>query len=248
MWFSPYSIPKSKPKRSHFGLKKSHHVYACAQFAYKLLPAFDFVLRDLLVADPLTHIILIEDSLDHVNWQFTRRLKMALTMRVDLPWLEAEAKRSAAMGLDADGVPPDEPFDDERTGDPSGADVHAKSAALLWARVHFFPRRVTMDFRQLLLQADVVLMPFPYDGSRTASEALALGLPTVTLPTDQVFGQGGELKCWHIHRVIINTVFPCATCEVAWPHGVVFLRDAERHGGDGRVRGKGPRRLRQQGP
>ena len=36
-----------------------------------------------------------------------------------------------------------------------------------------------------------MLHPFPFDGSRTASEALALGKPLVTLPSDHLRGRMG---------------------------------------------------------
>ena len=56
-----------------------------------------------------------------------------------------------------------------------------------FTRVHFVPRQPPGDgFMQLLAISDVVLHPYPFGGSRTSSEAMALGLPTVTLPTNQV--------------------------------------------------------------
>lgn len=69
-----------------------------------------------------------------------------------------------------------------------GGEVELEASALasLWARVHIVPRQHPSNFSKLLDSADVVLHPFPFDGSRTASESLALGKPTVTLPSSQV--------------------------------------------------------------
>jgi len=66
------------------------------------------------------------------------------------------------------------------------AAMEASALASLWARVHVVPRQHPSNFSKLLDSADVVLHPFPFDGSRTASESLALGKPTVTLPSSQV--------------------------------------------------------------
>ena len=52
-------------------------------------------------------------------------------------------------------------------------------------RVLFLPRqRPGDDYLRLLGLADVLLHPFPFGGSRTSADGLALGVPVVTLPTD----------------------------------------------------------------
>lgn len=40
-----------------------------------------------------------------------------------------------------------------------------------------------MPFMALLALADVALVPFPFGGSKTSLDSIALGIPTVTLPT-----------------------------------------------------------------
>ncbi len=51
-------------------------------------------------------------------------------------------------------------------------------------RVLFFPRAPNSDrFMEFISVVDVMLHPFPFDGSKTAADALAMGLPTVTWPS-----------------------------------------------------------------
>lgn len=56
-------------------------------------------------------------------------------------------------------------------------------------RIRFLPKLPRSDFLELLACADVMLDPFPFGGGHTSYEALALGLPVVTLPTDLLRGR-----------------------------------------------------------
>jgi protein O-GlcNAc transferase len=49
-------------------------------------------------------------------------------------------------------------------------------------RIRFLPKMPRTDFMELLALSDVMLDPFPFGGGHTSYEALALGLPVVTLP------------------------------------------------------------------
>jgi len=76
---------------------------------------------------------------------------------------------------------------DARAAEGAGVGAGAGGSGGAFERVHFVPRQPPGDgFMQLLAISDVVLHPYPFGGSRTSSEAMALGLPTVTLPTNQV--------------------------------------------------------------
>jgi uncharacterized protein (TIGR03032 family) len=50
------------------------------------------------------------------------------------------------------------------------------------SRIRFVPRMPRCDFLELLACSDVMLDPFPFGGGHSSYEALALGLPVVTLP------------------------------------------------------------------
>jgi hypothetical protein len=141
--------------------------------------------------------------------------------RFVLPWREAEVLADSWAKVDEDGVDLDDLDDDDEDGEDGedgnididdgvygntsiagergerGGRRGGKGSLVfeeLWRRVHVVDRQPPGDgFLQLLHTADVVLHPFPFDGSRTSSEALALGLPTLTLPSDQVKSYGVEL-------------------------------------------------------
>lgn len=121
-------------------------------------------------------------------------------------WRQAQALAESRLKLSEDGslLQDDEESQEDNDGDTSAssasnrapssfsqgeenaAAAEASALASLWARVHVVPRQHPSNFSKLLDSADVVLHPFPFDGSRTASESLALGKPTVTLPSSQV--------------------------------------------------------------
>ena len=60
----------------------------------------------------------------------------------------------------------------------------------VWKRVHFVKRVAGSDnFIRLIQKADVMLHPFPFGGSKTSADALAVGLPLVILVTDSLRGR-----------------------------------------------------------
>ena len=55
------------------------------------------------------------------------------------------------------------------------------------SRCAFVPRQMPgADYYRLLAVADVLLHPFPFGGSRTSADGLALGVPVVVRPTTQL--------------------------------------------------------------
>jgi hypothetical protein len=56
-------------------------------------------------------------------------------------------------------------------------------------RIHFIPRVTSDSIEKLLKYATVVLQPFPFDGSKTATDALGAGIPVVTLPQKYLKGR-----------------------------------------------------------
>lgn len=53
-------LPEVPGRRVDFGLPESAHLYMCLQSAQKLHPDFDFVLRQILDADPAAHIVITD--------------------------------------------------------------------------------------------------------------------------------------------------------------------------------------------
>src|SRR5262249_5197722 len=70
--------------------------------------------------------------------------------------------------------------------------VHARQRATMGKladRIRFVPRLDRTDFPQLLAMAEVMLDPLHFGGGNTSYEALALGLPIVTLPSGFLRGR-----------------------------------------------------------
>lgn len=52
-----------------------------------------------------------------------------------------------------------------------------------FSRVRFYRRFQNSDtFMEFISVADVILHPYPFDGSKTAADVLTLGIPMVTWP------------------------------------------------------------------
>jgi predicted O-linked N-acetylglucosamine transferase (SPINDLY family) len=62
-------------------------------------------------------------------------------------------------------------------------------------RIIFLDRLKEPDFMNLLSLFDVMLDPFPYGGGNTTLEALSVGLPVVTLPTEFLRGRITQALC-----------------------------------------------------
>lgn len=58
-------------------------------------------------------------------------------------------------------------------------------------RCHMIPRITSQKFFALIKLADVLLHPFPFDGSRTSADSLSVGVPFVTLPSEYLRGRMG---------------------------------------------------------
>lgn len=58
-------------------------------------------------------------------------------------------------------------------------------------RLHFISRVSSEKFLGLLDIADVILHPFPFDGSRTSADGLIAGKPVLTLPSEHLRGRMG---------------------------------------------------------
>jgi protein O-GlcNAc transferase len=60
-----------------------------------------------------------------------------------------------------------------------------------WQRLRILPRVTSDQILSLMSIADVILHPFPFDGSRTSADALAIGTPFITLPSEHLRGRMG---------------------------------------------------------
>jgi predicted O-linked N-acetylglucosamine transferase (SPINDLY family) len=75
-------------------------------------------------------------------------------------------------------------------------------------RVRFVPTLERDRFRALTGLCDVLLAPFPFGAGDSSLEGFALGLPTVTLPTDQLKGRltYAMYKLMNIHDCVAESI------------------------------------------
>jgi hypothetical protein len=76
----------------------------------------------------------------------------------------------------------------------------------LLSRLHIVPRVSSEKFIDLLHICDIVLHPFPFDGSRTSADALIAGKPFVTLPAEYLRGRMGQsfLRTMNIPQIVAH--------------------------------------------
>jgi protein O-GlcNAc transferase len=75
-------------------------------------------------------------------------------------------------------------------------------------RLHIIERVSSENFYSLLKISDVLLHPFPFDGSRTSADSLIVNIPFVTMPTEYLKGRMGYafLRTMNISELVASTI------------------------------------------
>jgi protein O-GlcNAc transferase len=75
-------------------------------------------------------------------------------------------------------------------------------------RCHLIERITAQKFFALIRLADVLLHPFPFDGSRTSADSLSVGVPYVTLPSEYLRGRMGAslLRTMNLPELVAHNV------------------------------------------
>jgi predicted O-linked N-acetylglucosamine transferase (SPINDLY family) len=83
-----------------------------------------------------------------------------------------------------------------------------KSLGPLTDRFHMIERITAQKFFALIKLADVLLHPFPFDGSRTSADSLSVGIPFVTLPSEYLRGRMGAslLRTLNLPELVAHNV------------------------------------------
>ncbi len=97
------------------------------------------------------------------------------------------------------------------------------------SQLHVIPRVSSERFLALMKIADVVLHPFPFDGSRTSADALVAGIPLVTLPTEYLRGRMGAvfLRTMNISELVAKNVDDYVNISLRLLSDVSFYRDVQ---------------------
>jgi hypothetical protein len=137
-------------------------VLGCPQSLFKLTPAFDAIIARIMRALPNAVLLMMEERKILQTLQYKERIQVTMASGYDPIRRHAS---NATLG-DANDVT---------------------------QRIRWVPRLPgNRAFLSVLSCVDILLHPFPYDGSRTAVDGLELALPMVTLPGKQLRGRMGN--------------------------------------------------------
>jgi hypothetical protein len=90
----------------------------------------------------------------------------------------------------------------------------SKAKAIL-SRIYFIPRVKSNKLSQLFQKATVVLHPFPFDGSKTASDVLNASIPLVTFPQEYLRGRMAQNFYATMALYEIDEDVAASTCCIA---------------------------------
>ena len=83
----------------------------------------------------------------------------------------------------------------------------------VYNRIHFLPRVKSDEVLQLMQKSSVILHPFPFGGSKTASDAINAGVPLVTYPQSYL---RGRMAASFIRSMALEEIDPdAASCCIA---------------------------------
>ena len=111
---------------------------------------------------------------------------------------------------------------------PCNPHEQGSSAEDVLSRILIVPRQPDSDhFLNLYSCIDVALHPFPFDGSKTAADALALGIPAVTLPTQQLKARmaASFARSLKLDELIANNVTDYIRIAVQLARDPAFLQE-----------------------
>ncbi len=112
-----------------------------------------------------------------------------------------------------------------------------KAAKDLLHRIHFIPRVKSDQLHELFQRATVALHPFPFDGSKTASDILGFGVPLVIFPQRYLKGRMAETFYASMAMHEIDTEVAAWKCCVASDIGD-YVSKAIRLGTDPQYRSR----------
>jgi len=110
-------------------------------------------------------------------------------------------------------------------------------AKAILSRIYFIPRVKSNKLLQLFQKATVILHPFPFDGSKTASDVINASVPLVTFPTEYLRGRMAQnfFITMALHEIDEN-VAATACCVASDPSD--YISKVIRLGKDRKYRAK----------
>lgn len=212
--YSSYSITNSNGDHSnHIGyddlnvpIVEKGSIYMCFQNIFKMHPIFDSVIVDVLHGDPRGHFVLQAARVNHKTNLVKERIKKVVTETTcsKIPYSNPVKKRK--LENESENI--------LSNSTKNEMDICSEAKALL-SRIHFIPRVNSDQLTFLFQRATVVLHPFPFDGSKTASDVLGSGVPLVTFPQRYLRGRLASTLYATMALHEIDTGVKSTTCCIA---------------------------------
>ena len=97
-------------------------------------------------------------------------------------------------------------------------------------RCHVIERVSSEKFLEFIKIADVLLHPFPFDGSRTSADSIASNIPYVTLPTEYLRGRMGAsfLRTMNIPELVAKNITHYIDIAVRLSVDVLFFQQLKK--------------------
>jgi hypothetical protein len=146
-------------------------MYLCFQNLFKIHPILDNVFMKILQLDRNGHIILQAARDLNKTAKVLSRIQQAVIQKV---CYEHVSTRNNYNNTTIDRTSCDE-------------------AEQILSRIHFIPRVPSQTLKTIYSKVDVILHPFPFGGSKTASDAFKSGKPLITWP--QPYLRGETIEC-----------------------------------------------------
>lgn len=154
-------------------------IYMCFQNIFKMHPIFDSVIVKVLHGDPKGHFVLQAARVSHktnlVKERITKVVTETACSKASSNTVSKRTEEKETVSFPSNHI-------------KNGIDICDEARAVL-SRIHFIPRVNSDQLTFLFQRATVVLHPFPFDGSKTASDVLGSGVPLVTFPQRYLRGR-----------------------------------------------------------
>lgn len=147
-------------------ITNSESMYLCFQNLFKIHPILDNVFMKILQLDRNGHIILqAARDLDKTT-KVISRIQQAVIRKVCYQFVSRNNDNTTTIDLTSCG-----------------------EAEQILSRIHFIPRVPSQSLKTIYSKVNVVLHPFPFGGSKTASDAFKSGKPLITFPQPYLRGE-----------------------------------------------------------
>jgi protein O-GlcNAc transferase len=187
--------------KNKLGLHHEWFLFICPQSVFKMHPLYDTVMVRIL-EDNDAHLLLTAGRRKSWTRMYRHRIDDAIRLRC----IEKENEKDSTTTTTTTTTSISTTSTSNSTStlsSPFKSNI-VRCVENISERIHFIDRVSSEKFTSLLSIADVVLHPFPFDGSKTSADSIHAGKPFVTLPSEYLRGRMGLqfLKTMNISELV----------------------------------------------